>query len=87
MLHLVTYDIVEPDLNRAAVEKAIEALGVFRKVLTTTYFVVSNQSDKAIREAIAKVLKEDDSIVVSECSGGLSCDLEDEHIRWLNNHK
>lgn len=83
MLYLISYDVAEPDYNRDAVEKVIESLGEFRKVLTTTYFVSTASGTSEISNAIGTQIEEKDSFVVIDMVGHIYGSLDDEHWSWL----
>lgn len=84
MSFIITYDLNSLGQNYQDLERAIKAYGTYKKIATTTYIIVTNESSSEIRDYLKQYIDSNDELFVGKLSGqGAWTGLSNDISNWL----
>jgi len=84
--YLISYDLPEPERDYAALEKAIQAYGIFCHLQNSVWLISTEENATAIRDSLKQHLDENDKLFIVKTTAPASWrgDYDDRIIAWLN---
>lgn len=84
-VHLITYDLNQPEQNYGGLYEAIRSLGEVVRCLESVWLVETTLSSRVIKGQIEGCVDENDSLLVTEITRDTAAHVPEKCAEWIEN--
>ena len=85
-MYLISYDLSQPARNYGGLYSAIRSYGVWARITESSWAVVTDQSEVAVRDYLTSAIDQNDKLFVGKMIASAWIGLDQQVHNWLSTH-